>query len=91
MKVWGGGSPVRRRRPPDDPERESLTNVVSVLYHSVWEYFDYTVATEAGKERLDIETNIMFHLLIWDIIVRYSCKQKLRLARFFFLLNKIMK
>ena len=59
----------------------------SVLYW-VWKYFYLPVSTQASREREYIDTDRMFCQLVWEEIVKYAGKKKIRLERFFiFLLN----
>ena len=53
-------------------ERYFLTRKVIVLYWLFWEYFYWSVATEVRRERVAIEPDSRFHLLICDSIVSYS-------------------
>ena len=41
------------------------TNKVSVLYWSIWEYFDYPTETEVRRERETIDLERKFNRLGW--------------------------
>ena len=60
------------------------------LYWSVWRYFDYPEATEARRERADIDPERRFNQLIWETIVRDLGKHKGILVMEYFNFNIII-
>ena len=48
--------------------RKSVKRRVSVLCHSNWKSFIYSVAPDARREREDIEIERRFFQLIWETI-----------------------
>ena len=53
---------------------------MSVLYYSVWRYFDCPVETEARRKRVGISSERVFHILIFDMIYRYVEKHEGRIT-----------
>ena len=53
-----------------------LNKKVSVLYKSVWKYFDYSSAIDVRRERVYMETKRSFYRLIWVTIVSVSGNHK---------------
>ena len=54
---------------------------IKLFYWLVWRHFDYPLATDAGRERVSVDTDSGFHQLIWEMIARDYGKNKGRLSR----------